>query len=185
MNVLVAVGDRGLAEEIATGLMRHAIMADCVCDGLNALECVTVSDYDVVVLDRHLPAIGGDVVCTHVVDSGNAARVLLLTTDSEHATEWWLGADDHLNRPFTIAKLVARVRALGAAQHHDVSFDPQDPWPDQKTANGEKGASPDQPCSVLPLAAPDVSARRSPVWPARRHSRPQADARFPEGITAI
>ncbi|MCV7359110.1 response regulator [Mycolicibacterium fluoranthenivorans] len=136
MNVLVAVGDRGLAEQIVTGLIRQAITVDSVFDGLSALECIAAQDYEVVVLDRYLPVTGGDVVCTHLVDSGSATRVLLLTPSAAHATEWWLGADDHLCSPFAAAKVIARVRVLGAVQHHDGADEQQDPWPTQKTAHG-------------------------------------------------
>jgi DNA-binding response OmpR family regulator len=89
---------------------------DVAFDGADALAHVTVNGYDVVVLDRDLPAVHGDQVCKAVVASGSHTRMLMLTAAStirDRVEGLELGADDYLPKPFEFPELVARVRALG------------------------------------------------------------------------
>jgi DNA-binding response OmpR family regulator len=116
MRVLVVEDERLLADAIATGLRREAMAVDVVYDGAAAWERASVNDYDVVVLDRDLPALSGDEVCRLIVESGAATRILMLTAAadvSDRVAGLSLGADDYLGKPFAFAELVARVRALG------------------------------------------------------------------------
>ena len=68
-----------LADAIVAGLRRHAMAVDVAYDGGGALERAAVNDYDVVILDRDLPSVSGDVVCARLVQSGAATRILMLT----------------------------------------------------------------------------------------------------------
>jgi len=116
MRVLVAEDEQLLADAIATGLRREAMAVDVVYDGASAWERSSVNDYDVVVLDRDLPAMSGDEVCRLISSSGSPTRVIMLTAASDVADRvagLSLGADDYLGKPFAFAELVARVRALG------------------------------------------------------------------------
>ena len=108
--------ERLLADAVADGLRRQAMAVDVVYDGDAALDRLAVNDYDVVVLDRDLPVVSGDEVCTTLVDSGVGTRVLMLTAATavpERVAGLRLGADDYLTKPFEFAELVARVQALG------------------------------------------------------------------------
>lgn len=116
MRVLVVEDQRRLAEAVAEGLRREGMAVDVSYDGADALTHVSVNTYDVVVLDRDLPAVHGDQVCRALVDQHAEARVLMLTAASTIADRVGgleLGADDYLPKPFEFAELVARVRALG------------------------------------------------------------------------
>ena len=57
-----------LAEAVAEGLRREGMAVDISLDGADALTHVAVNHYDVVVLDRDLPAVHGDQVCRRLVD---------------------------------------------------------------------------------------------------------------------
>jgi DNA-binding response OmpR family regulator len=116
MRVLVVEDQRRLADAVAEGLRREGMAVDISYDGADALSHVSVNMYDVVVLDRDLPAVHGDRVCRALVDQQAEARVLMLTASSTIADRvegLELGADDYLPKPFEFAELVARVRALG------------------------------------------------------------------------
>lgn len=115
VRVLVVEDENLLADAIADGLRRHAMAVDVVYDGAAALDRATVNDYDVVVLDRDLPAVSGDDVCTQLTGGGSDARILMLTAAaavSDRVTGLGLGADDYLPKPFAFAELVARIQAL-------------------------------------------------------------------------
>jgi DNA-binding response OmpR family regulator len=115
MRVLVVEDQQELAETVATGLRREGMAVDVALDGEVALRQTSVHDYDVVVLDRDLPIVHGDRVCTTLVEQGCRARVLMLTASTgieDRVVGLGLGADDYLPKPFAFAELVARIRAL-------------------------------------------------------------------------
>jgi DNA-binding response OmpR family regulator len=115
MRVLVVEDDGELAEAIATGLRRAQIAVDLASDGESGLEKALVTSYDVIVLDRDLPGLHGDEVCTRLVAKGSRSRVLMLTAAStieDRVDGLGLGADDYLPKPFVFAELLARIEAL-------------------------------------------------------------------------
>lgn len=116
MRILVLEDERLLADAIADGLRGEAMAVDVTYDGDAALERLDANDYDVVLLDRDLPAVHGDEVCRELVQRGATVRILMLTAAGDLADRvdgLSLGADDYLPKPFAFAELVARVRALG------------------------------------------------------------------------
>jgi DNA-binding response OmpR family regulator len=116
MRVLVVEDHQRLASALAEGLRREGMAVDLAFDGREALAHVAVNRYDVVVLDRDLPAVHGDQVCRALVAGHGDTRVLMLTAAStirDRVEGLELGADDYLGKPFEFAELLARVRALG------------------------------------------------------------------------
>jgi DNA-binding response OmpR family regulator len=115
MRVLVVEDQTELAETLATGLRREGMAVDLAFDGDAALQAASIHEYDVIVLDRDLPRVHGDQVCTTLVERGARAGVLMLTASAgieDRVVGLSLGADDYLPKPFAFAELVARVRAL-------------------------------------------------------------------------
>jgi DNA-binding response OmpR family regulator len=115
MRVLVVEDHPRLAATVAAVLRREGMAVDVVFDGREALAHTHLATYDVIVLDRDLPTLHGDEVCRALVTSGARSGVLMLTAAGaveDRIEGLGLGADDYLAKPFAIAELVARIRAL-------------------------------------------------------------------------
>jgi DNA-binding response OmpR family regulator len=136
MRVLVAEDHEVLATAIVAGLRREGMAVDLALGGADALDRLSGTRYDVVVLDRDLPVVHGDEVCRRIVAGAADTRVLMLTaagTVRDKVDGLGLGADDYLAKPFDFAELVARIRALArrssprvppVLEHRDISLDP-------------------------------------------------------------
>ena len=114
-HVLVVEDDAKLARLMKRVLQRECHVVEVVGDGSEALDMLEGGEFDVVVLDRMLPAASGTDVCRRMRARGDATPVLLLTAlDSVEDRVEGLdaGADDYLPKPFAFAELLARIRAL-------------------------------------------------------------------------
>ena len=119
MRVLVVEDSRSLAEVLAEGLRDQGMAVDATHDGLEAAAKLGVNFYDVVVLDRDLAEIHGDLLCQMITDHDNRAMVLMPTaagSPGDRVSGLGLGADDYLAKPFHFPELVLRVRALARRQ---------------------------------------------------------------------
>ncbi len=115
MRVLVIEDDEEMAEAVAVGLRRARMAVDVAFDGQAGLDRALENDYDVIVLDRDLPGMHGDEICTKLVAAGCRTRVLMLTAAAaveDLVDGLGLGADDYLSKPFDFPVLVARIGAL-------------------------------------------------------------------------
>jgi DNA-binding response OmpR family regulator len=115
MRVLVVEDSRTLADALAEGLQDEGIAVDVTYDGLQAAAKLDLHTYDVVILDRDLPGMHGDTICTLITQRENPAMVLMLTASgspAQRVSGLALGADDYLAKPFHLPELVLRVRAL-------------------------------------------------------------------------
>src|SRR5262245_22933998 len=115
MRVLVVEDDRKVASFIQTGLMQEGYSVDVLNDGEDAGEQARVIDYDAVVLDLMLPGRSGFQVLRDIRARKSSLPVIILTAkDSleERVTGLDAGADDYMTKPFALAELSARLRAL-------------------------------------------------------------------------
>jgi DNA-binding response OmpR family regulator len=120
VRVLVIEDHAEMAEVVATGLRRAQMAVDVAVDGSSGLERALTADYDVILLDRDLPGVHGDEICSRLIAAGCRSRVLMLTAEatSEDLVEGLgLGADDYLAKPFDFPVLVARIGALARRAH--------------------------------------------------------------------
>jgi DNA-binding response OmpR family regulator len=127
----VVEDDRPLADAIARGLRQDAFAVDLAHDGEVALRKASVVDYDVIVLDRDLPVVHGDDVCRSLGAGDASARILMLTASGavdQRVEGLALGADDYLAKPFAMAELSARLRAL--ARRSERARPPRLEWHD-------------------------------------------------------
>ena len=116
MRVLVVEDEKKTASFIRKALQAEGFAADVTHNGNDALAAARVTPFDAIVLDIMLPGRDGLSVLRQLRASGNRTPVLLLSARgevNERVEGLDAGADDYLPKPFVIAELVARVRALG------------------------------------------------------------------------
>jgi len=124
MRVLVIEDDRKVASRRQTGLAQEGYAVDVLNDGEEAGEQAHAIDYDAVVLDLMLPGRSGFQVLRDIRSRKVSLPVLILTArDSldERVAGLDAGADDYMTKPFALAELSARLRALlrrGAAREN-------------------------------------------------------------------
>jgi two-component system OmpR family response regulator len=115
MRVLVVDDDVRMASAIRRGLRYEGLVVDVAADGEEALRVVGTTEYDAIVLDVLMPGLDGLETCRRLRDEGRWMPVLMLTArDSVEDRVRGLdgGADDYLTKPFSLAELTARLRAL-------------------------------------------------------------------------
>ncbi len=116
MRILIVEDEVAVARKIASALTEAGHDPKAVHDGEAALDEVSNTPFDLIVLDIILPGMDGFDVLRHLRSQHMASRVLMLTARGEmkeRVTGLQLGADDYLPKPFAMRELVARVNALG------------------------------------------------------------------------
>ena len=104
-----------MAAAIRRGLRFEGLVVDVAADGEAALRTVGAVDYDAIVLDVMMPGLDGFETCARMRRDGVWTPVLMLTArDAVEDRVRGLdgGADDYLTKPFSLAELTARLRAL-------------------------------------------------------------------------
>jgi two-component system, OmpR family, response regulator len=115
MHILVVEDDRPLARILRKSIESSGHTVDIVGDGDEALRMARTRSHDALVLDLQLPRLSGVEVCRRLRDDGNAVPIIMLTargTVAERIEGLDVGADDYLPKPFSLAELQARLRAL-------------------------------------------------------------------------
>jgi two-component system OmpR family response regulator len=115
MRILVVEDEVKMARLIRRGLREEGMSVDVTERGEDALWMAGSTEYDAIVLDVMLPGIDGFETCRRLRDDGVWSPVLLLTArDAVEDRVAGLdgGADDYLTKPFSLAELLARLRAL-------------------------------------------------------------------------
>ncbi len=116
MRILIVEDEVAVARQIASALTEAGHDPKAVHDGEAALDEVSNTPFDLIVLDIILPGMDGFDVLRHLRSQHMASRVLMLTARGEmkeRVTGLQLGADDYLPKPFAMRELVARVNAPG------------------------------------------------------------------------
>jgi two-component system response regulator MprA len=116
-NAYVAIVDDDAAIRTALGraLRMENYDVELFEDGASALRAVQLRAPDAIVLDLQLPDIDGLEVCRRIRRAGDATPILMLTARdavNDRVEGLDVGADDYLVKPFDLAELLARLRAL-------------------------------------------------------------------------
>jgi two-component system response regulator MprA len=113
-RILVVDDDERLSSVLRDGLAHHGFVVDVAADGPAALAALRERPPDLIVLDLLLPGLDGVEVCRQVRALGGPPVIMLTARDAlaDKVAGLDAGADDYLTKPFALAELVARVRAV-------------------------------------------------------------------------
>lgn len=115
MRILLVEDDEALGGGILTALKPEGYTVDWVRDGRSALHALTDESFALAVLDLGLPKMDGLDVIKRLRESANPVPILVLTArdaTTDRIAGLDAGADDYLVKPFDVAELKARLRAL-------------------------------------------------------------------------
>jgi two-component system response regulator RegX3 len=115
VNRILFVDDEpAIRDAVSYALRTEGFDVDVVADGQEALEAALGVPYDMVVLDLMLPRMSGTEVCRRV-RAESAVPIIMLTArgaELDRVLGLEVGADDYVTKPFSMAELVGRIRAL-------------------------------------------------------------------------
>lgn len=115
MRLLYVEDEIDILETTSKRLEREGHSVDACENGLDAMDFIEATEYDVIILDIMLPGIDGLEILSRMRAARNTTPVLLLTARdriSDRVAGLDAGADDYLVKPFAYEELIARVRAL-------------------------------------------------------------------------
>lgn len=115
MRILLAEDERDLNHIIAKRLTAEGYSVDCCFDGQEAIDILSYTDYDALILDVMMPRADGYAVLRALRDKGKTTPVLFLTARdavADRVKGLDSGANDYLVKPFSFEELFARLRAM-------------------------------------------------------------------------
>src|SRR5438067_6679540 len=113
-RILIVEDEPAISEAVEYALRAEGFEVEAVDDGNTALTQARARAYDLLVLDLMLPGLSGVEVCRQLRDENPVPILMLTAKDAEvdRVLGLEVGADDYVTKPFSVAELVARVRAL-------------------------------------------------------------------------
>lgn len=114
-TVLIIEDNPGIGELVRMQVSDLGMKAVLMDRGDTGLECFREGGIDLVILDLMLPGLDGLAVCREIRAEGGYVPVLMLTaksTELDRVLGLEMGADDYLTKPFSVAELSARIKAL-------------------------------------------------------------------------
>jgi two-component system OmpR family response regulator len=114
-RILVVEDDEAIAQEVAAQLEHSGYATDIAADGLDAVRKAGTGGFDLLIMDRMLPALDGLAVIEMLRAQNVRVPVLVLSALSaidDRVSGLRAGGDDYLGKPFAVEELLARVEAL-------------------------------------------------------------------------
>ncbi len=113
-RILVVDDEPAIRDAVGYALQQEGFDVDARADGETGLEAAMEEDFDLVILDLMLPGISGSEVCRRL-RAESAIPIVMLTAKSaevDRVLGLEIGADDYVSKPFSMAELIMRVRAI-------------------------------------------------------------------------
>lgn len=115
MRILLVEDDECASESLINALNEQHYVVEIATDGQTGWQLVEAFTYDLILLDVVLPKLDGIRFCQQLRQHGYQIPILLLTAQGSSANKVIgldAGADDYVVKPFELAELLARIRAL-------------------------------------------------------------------------
>lgn len=115
MHLLVVEGERKIADIIVKSLRAERLAVGVAYDGVAGWEMASSTHYDLAILDLMLPGMSGDELLWRLREHRKSTAVLVVTARTaieDKIKAFEAGADDYLTKPFALAELIVRVKAL-------------------------------------------------------------------------
>ena len=114
-RILVVEDEAAIRDGLVDVLVYHGFAVDAVGDGRDGLQKALSGQYELLLLDVMLPGRDGFAICDEVRKVDRDLAIIMLTaktSDEDIVNGLALGADDYIAKPFSIAQLVLRVKAV-------------------------------------------------------------------------
>ncbi len=115
MRLLLVEDEQKVADVVARALKAESYAVDVALDGRSGWDLACATQHDLLILDLMLPGLSGTELLSRYRSKGGRAPVLVLTardSTEEKVETFNAGADDYLTKPFAVAELLVRVKAL-------------------------------------------------------------------------
>jgi len=115
MKILIVEDDRDTAQMVRLGLLSDSHTIEIADNGADGSFMARSFEYDAIILDQALPRKSGIAVCREIRAAGKMTPVMFLSVHDDCETKvsaFEGGADDYMTKPFSIAELGARIRAV-------------------------------------------------------------------------
>ncbi|HEY9731016.1 MAG TPA: response regulator transcription factor [Drouetiella sp.] len=114
-KVLLVEDDESMAKPLTEWLQSNGFRLEWTTSAEDAMQLLTNFQYDLIVLDKHLPGMSGKAMLNKYRAGGGMTPILMLTGDATLSSKMDgldSGADDYLTKPFEPEELAARIRAI-------------------------------------------------------------------------
>lgn len=115
MRILLVEDEAKVSRAVALGLKAEHYAVDTAKDGREGLELAIVNPYDLLIVDVMLPGLNGTDLIRRVREKNPDVPILVLTARdalADKVSNFEVGADDYMTKPFAFAELLVRVKAL-------------------------------------------------------------------------
>ncbi len=115
MRLLLVEDESKVSDLVARALRAESFAVDVADDGARGWELAQSSDYDLIILDLMLPRVSGEELLRRIRRGNQQVPILVLTARAatqDKVQNFEAGTDDYLTKPFAVAELIMRVKAL-------------------------------------------------------------------------
>jgi len=114
-RILIIEDEAAIRTGLVDALVYHGFGVDSEADGRSGLERALSGKFDLILLDIMLPGVDGFAICDEIRKADRRQPIIMLTaktSDDDIITGLSLGADDYVAKPFSVAQLVLRIKAV-------------------------------------------------------------------------
>lgn len=122
INILLVDDEKKICEFVKAYLDKEGYKTDVAYNGNNAVDYLDNNQYDIVLLDRMLPDISGEEICSYIRNNCKLVNIAIImltakTEDDDRIEGFELGCDDYICKPFNVKELILRIKAVLKRSH--------------------------------------------------------------------